>query len=115
MALAGMLLALVVAGTILNAGAGDESPGSTATTVTCPPDDAACRAAARSPEPPSIIPQPGSGRVPDDPGDRGGWQQVALLAVVVAALVLIATLALRSARRARHRIGQAAPPGARDP
>ncbi|CAN5697720.1 hypothetical protein BH24ACT3_BH24ACT3_11420 [soil metagenome] len=48
-----------------------------------------------------IIPEPNSGREPDQPGDRGGWAQLGLLAVMVGAVVLIAVLIIRSSRRAR--------------
>jgi hypothetical protein len=75
-------------------------------------------AAAQTPEPPlttgssipdpgqgvpPIIPRPNSGQAPDDPGDRGGWQQLAVLGVVIGGLGLIAALVVRDARRKRAR------------
>ena len=75
-------------------------------------------AAAQTPEPPlttgssvpdagqgvpPIIPRPNSGEAPDDPGDRGGWQQLAVLGVVIGGLGLIGVLVVRDARRKRAR------------
>lgn len=103
LAFCAMLLVVVVAATVFSGGAGDERRASTGTTVACAPDDTVCEAAQGAADPPSIIPRPGSGRAPEDPGDRGGWEQVALLGVVVGALALIAALVVRSARRGRGR------------
>ena len=52
---------------------------------------------------PHIIPRPGEGETPDRPNDRGGWQQVLVLGLVVAGLGGVAGLAWRSSRRARRR------------
>jgi hypothetical protein len=52
---------------------------------------------------PPIIPRPNSGEAPDDPGDRGGWQQLAVLGVVIGGLGLIAALVVRDGRRKRAR------------
>lgn len=106
LAFGAMLLVVVVATTVLSGGAGDERPAATGTTVACAPDDIRCERAQGVAGPPGIIPRPGSGRAPEDPGDRGGWEQVALLGVVVGALALIATLVVRSARRGRRRGGE---------
>jgi len=46
-------------------------------------------------EAPRIIPQPNSGTAPDDAGDRGGWEQLALMGLIMAALVGIGIVALR--------------------
>jgi hypothetical protein len=54
-----------------------------------------------APEAPRIIPRPLSGEEPEQSGDRGGWAQLALLAVIVGAVALVAFLAYRSSRRAR--------------
>lgn len=51
--------------------------------------------------PPSIVVQPNSGRAPQDPGDRGGWEQLALFALLVVALAVIAAVVVRGGRRAR--------------
>lgn len=103
LALGAMLLVVVVAATVFSGGGGDERRASTGTTVACAPDDTVCEAAQGAADPPGIIPRPGSGRAPQDPGDRGGWEQVALLGVVAGALALIATLVVRSGRRGRRR------------
>ncbi|CAN5727782.1 hypothetical protein BH20ACT2_BH20ACT2_04050 [soil metagenome] len=50
-----------------------------------------------------IIPAPDSGVAPESPGDRGGWAQLAVLAVLVGGLGVMAALVVRSARRARTR------------
>ena len=52
---------------------------------------------------PHIIPRPGEGHVPTQPGDRGGWEQLATLAAIVLALAVIVGLVWRSSRRARRR------------
>ena len=49
---------------------------------------------------PHIIPRPGEGETPDRPNDRGGWQQVLVLGLMVAGLSGVAGLAWRSSRRA---------------
>lgn len=50
---------------------------------------------------PGIIPQPGEGTAPENPGDRGGWEQLALFGVIVVALVVIAFAVVRGTKRAR--------------
>jgi hypothetical protein len=45
--------------------------------------------------PPSIIVQPNSGKAPEDPGDRGGWEQLTLLGLIVLAVGGIATVVIR--------------------
>jgi len=50
-----------------------------------------------------IIPRPNSGRPPEHPGDRGGWQQLALFFVILAAIAAIAVAVWWSSRRARRR------------
>jgi hypothetical protein len=111
----GALLALILVATVLNARAGDERTSSTGTTVACASDDAVCQAAQRSEDRPGIIPQPGSGRAPDEPSDRGGWEQVALFGAILLALALIAGLVVRSARRARAAASGSSPPPASTP
>jgi hypothetical protein len=54
-------------------------------------------------EKPEMIPQPGSGRAPEQPGDPGGWQQAAVFGVMVAGMATLALLAWRSSVRARQR------------
>ena len=50
---------------------------------------------------PHIIPRPGEGRAPQNPGDRGGSEQLALFGVMAVALGGIGFMALRGGRRAR--------------
>ncbi|MGI8756606.1 MAG: hypothetical protein ACR2MB_12255 [Acidimicrobiales bacterium] len=56
---------------------------------------------------PHIIERPNSGRAPKHPGDRGGWEQLALLALMTAAVVAIVVVAVRGGG-ARARAGRAA-------
>jgi hypothetical protein len=98
----GVLVVLIALVAIFGGGSGDEHE-TTGTTVACAPDDAACRAAQQSGERPGIIPQPGDGHAPDDPGEPGGWEQVALFFALVTALAVIVGLVVRSTRRAAGR------------
>ncbi len=52
--------------------------------------------------PTDIIPRPDEGRPPRSPGQRGGWEQLATLAAVVAGLAAVGTLVWRSSRRAKE-------------
>jgi hypothetical protein len=56
------------------------------------PDPQSARSTDR---PPSIIVQPNSGEAPEDPGDRGGWEQLALLGLIVVVVGGIATVVIR--------------------
>lgn len=96
----GAVLILVLVAVVADGGAGDPV-ATTAPPTTCPADRAPCSEAAAG-ERPGIIPRPGEGQRPTEPGQRGGWEQVALLGVVVVAVALIATVVVRSARRARR-------------
>ncbi|HEX2575064.1 MAG TPA: hypothetical protein VHK88_01860 [Aquihabitans sp.] len=51
--------------------------------------------------PAEAIPQPGRGRAPERPGDRGGWEQLAILGVIVIAVTGIGLVIFRGGRRAR--------------
>lgn len=99
----GVLVVLIALVAVVAGGEASDGTSPT-TTIACEPGDAACLAAQRSAERPGIIPRPGEGRAPDDPGEPGGWEQVALFGVIVAGLGVIATLVVRSVRRnAAHR------------
>lgn len=50
---------------------------------------------------PEIIARPNSGTAPQDPGDRGGWEQLALLGLLLAAMAGIGLVVFRGGRRAR--------------
>jgi hypothetical protein len=65
-------------------GVGQEPPDTTATTAQ---------------EVPGIIPEPDAGRAPEDPGDRGGALQLAVLGLILVALAVIVWRIVRSARR----------------
>ncbi len=53
-----------------------------------------------------IIPEPNSGEAPDEAGDRGGGLQLAVFALVVAAIVGGGAYVALQARRAREDRGQ---------
>lgn len=50
---------------------------------------------------PHIIPRPGSGKAPTRPGDRGGWEQAAVLVVMIGGIGTLGLLAWRSSVKAR--------------
>ncbi|WCO67211.1 hypothetical protein PO878_00555 [Iamia majanohamensis] len=97
----GVLGVLIVLAAVVAGDSGDPQP--TATTQACAPDDAQCLAAQQSAGRPGIIPRPGEGQAPEEPGDPGGWEQTALFGVLVGGLALIVVLVVRGARRARAR------------
>jgi len=51
--------------------------------------------------PAEAIPQPGRGRAPEKPGDRGGSEQLGLLAVMLAAVAGISVVIFRGGKNAR--------------
>jgi hypothetical protein len=51
--------------------------------------------------PASAIPRPGRGRPPTQPGDRGGWEQLGLLGLLVTAMAGIGVVVFRGGRTAR--------------
>jgi hypothetical protein len=99
----GVLVALIAAVVLFAGDAGDERTDRTTPSEACPPDDAACEAAREASERPGIIPEPGSGRAPEDAGDPGGALQVGLFVLIVLGLATIVALVVRSGRRARAR------------
>lgn len=50
---------------------------------------------------PHIIPRPNEGRAPEDPGDRGGWEQLTLFGLLAAALTGIGFAVFRGGASAR--------------
>ncbi|MGI8940055.1 MAG: hypothetical protein ACR2JF_17935 [Iamia sp.] len=96
----GILVVLIGVVVAFSGDAGDPQPS--ATTEACAEDDAACRAAQQETARPGIIPRPGEGQAPDQPGDRGGWEQWAVLGALVAGLSLIIAMVVRSGRRQRR-------------
>lgn len=66
---------------------------------------------------PNIVPDPNSGTAPADAGDRGGWAQLALLGLLVAAIVGIVLVVARgggSGAQARRAAWKAAGESGRD-
>lgn len=100
----GAMVVLIGVAVLFSGGAGD--PRTTASTTPCASDDVECQASQRSAERPGIIPKPGEGQAPDEPGDRGGWEQIAVFVALVAGISLIIGLVVRSSRRARPRDGE---------
>ena len=83
-----LVAALVVALALAGPAAGAQEPPSTPTTlVEVPTRD--------------IIPKPGSGATPEDPGDRGGALQITVLVLVLLAIGTVVVLVVRQSRRAR--------------
>lgn len=90
----GLVLIAVLTGWVAPALAGSARPvqdGDGPTTSVTTPD----------PETPDegIIPEPDSGRAPEEAGDRGGVLQLLLLALIVIGVGLIALQVVRQARR----------------
>lgn len=56
---------------------------------------------------PHIIERPNSGRAPENPGERGGWEQLSLLGLIMVAVVVIVTVAVRGGGK-KARAGRAA-------
>lgn len=50
---------------------------------------------------PHIIARPNSGRAPENPGDRGGWEQLTLFGLIVAAMAGIGLAIFRGGAKAR--------------
>ena len=115
--LAAMLWCVLLSGGLLGSSLAGAQPTSTSTT------NATATTPATAPVPvsvsvpsgnqvtptPDIIPRPGQGREPRDPGDRGGWWQEALFFVMCGALLLSVGLIWRDARQARRSQGRLTP------
>lgn len=104
----GAMVVLIAVAVLFSGDAGD--PRTSASTTPCAPDDVECEASQQSAERPGIIPKPGEGQAPDEPGDRGGWEQIAVFVALVAGISLIIAMVVRSSRRARARAGADGPP-----
>jgi hypothetical protein len=52
-----------------------------------------------------IVPQPNSGEAPDDPSDRGGWQQFMVFGLILGGMGVIVLMVVRQSRRARSAPG----------
>ena len=50
---------------------------------------------------PHIIPLPNSGHEPESSGDRGGWEQIMTLGLIVAGVALVAVFVWRGTRKPR--------------
>ncbi len=89
-----MAAALLVAapgagGAVLQDGGGDGGGSSTTDDTPVPAQD--------------IIPEPNSGRAPDDAGDRGGVLQGVVFLLIVVGVGGVVTLVVRESRRSRSR------------
>jgi hypothetical protein len=62
----------------------------------------------------SIIPEPNSGREPEEAGDRGGALQVLVFVLIVGGVGGIAALVVRDARRSRGNVRAAPGPSSTD-
>jgi hypothetical protein len=49
-----------------------------------------------------IIPQPNSGQAPEQPSDRGGWQQYMVFGLIIGGMAVIVLLAWRGSTKARR-------------
>ena len=84
--------------------AGSPAPSAGAATTAPPPVTSAT-----APTPvgtPDIIPLPNSGRAPETPGDRGGWQQQVLFFSICGAILVGIGLMWRESRVKRRRQGR---------
>ncbi|MGH9113886.1 MAG: hypothetical protein ACRDZN_16545 [Acidimicrobiales bacterium] len=77
-------------------GGGGDDGGSSTTTITSTTDDTPVPAQ-------DIIPEPNSGRAPDDAGDRGGVLQGVVFLFIVVGIGGAVTLVVRESRRSRSR------------
>lgn len=50
---------------------------------------------------PTSIPRPGSGTAPQRPGDRGGWEQLAIFGLTLASMAGIGVVIFRGGKKAR--------------
>jgi len=96
---------------VLLSGDGDgDGSSATTTSIVVGPDGEELPAYER----PSSLPEPGSGRAPEDSGDPGGWEQGLLFGLLAVALLGIGVAIFRGGRRAqagRARWREAAEPG----
>jgi hypothetical protein len=69
------------------------TPTSSATTTTLPEPGQGV--------PGNIIPEPNSGIAPEKPGDRGSWEQWAVLGAIVGGIAVIVVFVVRDSRRKR--------------
>ena len=100
--------ALVVS--LLGPDAGRDDASTSSTVVVTTPDGSTVTAVER----PSIVPEPNSGREPEDSGDRGGLQQTVLFGLIVLATAGIGVAIFRGSRRTRAKRAEwvaAAAPG----
>jgi hypothetical protein len=82
-----LFLALVYLG-LLAAPATAQDPGTTTTSLVDVPTQ-------------DIVPEPGTGEEPEDPGDRGGGLQLMVLVLLVVAIGVVIAMVVRQSRRAR--------------
>ena len=56
---------------------------------------------ANAPRAPHIIERPNEGTGPQNPGDRGGWEQLLVLAMIIVSVVVIGLVVFRGGSKAR--------------
>jgi hypothetical protein len=61
---------------------------------------------------PRIITRPEDGVAPEQPGDPGGWEQLALLGMIVVGVAAVGGFVWRASREARAASGAGPPPTA---
>lgn len=88
---AGLLAGVIIAGMVVVALSVDEGPRT----------DTQGQLAEQGGAKPHIIPRPNDGHPPEDPGDRGGWEQLSLFGVLAVAIVGIGVMVFRGGRSAR--------------
>lgn len=96
---AAVLIGALLLGVAVVALTYDPEPTSTTTTLVGESPGAAAA--------PGIIPKPNSGTAPEKPGDRGGWEQLALMGLILVALVGIGVIVAKGGG-ARARANRAA-------
>lgn len=113
---AAVLFAAVLVGAIavaFFAGSDDEATSTTTTAVEIGPDGSTVPVYER----PSSLPEPNSGRAPEDSGDPGGWEQALVFALMAGGMLTVGLVVFRGGRRTRARRAEwlaAAGPGEED-
>ena len=92
-----VLLLVTAPSVATGAGAATAPTGSGSVTATTAPTPVAT---------PDIIPLPNSGKAPETPGDRGGWQQQVLFFSICGAILVGIGLIWRESRTKRRRQGR---------
>ena len=92
-AIGALAIALLLVLSLASASAVAQDDGTTTTTQPIRDSDTGLN---------DIVPQPNSGEAPDDPSDRGGWQQFMVFGLIVGGMGVIVVLVVRQSRHARR-------------